>query len=335
MKKLLLILTVIGGLLTSCHNQDWSFDDFDYTTVYFAYQSPIRTLVMGEDIFDTTMDNAKKCKIVATMGGVYDNKKNIVIDFEVDNSLCDNLVFKSNFEDVVAMPTSYYSLSSNQMTIPKGSILGGVEVQLTDAFFADPKALTTTYVIPIVISEVQNADSVLRGKPITTNPRRCIADDWSIIPKDYTLYAIKYINPWHANYLRRGVDVITSNTGDVSANQTVIRKKEYVEYDEVCSVTTQSLATAIFPVTVSGVTCNLLLTFDDNNNCTVTSEEGNATGSGQFVEKGEIKSWGDKDRNAIYLDYQIRLDDVTYSTKDTLVVRDRGISLETFEVITK
>jgi len=33
------------------------------------------------------MDNAHKCKINATMGGVYANKKDITIDIEVDNTL--------------------------------------------------------------------------------------------------------------------------------------------------------------------------------------------------------------------------------------------------------
>ena len=334
MKKLLFTIATLGMLFTSCQNQDWEFDNFDYTTVYFAYQSPVRTLVMGEDIFDTSLDNQKKCKIMATMGGVYSNNQNVVINFKVDNSLCDNLVFKSTMGDIVPMPSSYYTLNSNQITIPKGSIMGGVEVQFTDAYFADPQALTTNYVIPVVMNEVQNADSILRGKPIASNPNRCVSGDWSVVPKDYTLYAVKYINAWHATYLRRGVDVVSGNS-DASLNKTVTRRQIYVENDEVCSMTTQSLKTAIFPVTVNGTYCNLLLTFDDSNNCVVTSEDGKATGTGKFVEKGEKKSWGDKDRNAIYLDYQVKLDDVTYATKDTLVVRDRGISLETFDVLTK
>lgn len=335
MKKLYYIIAALGLLLTSCHNQDWEFSNFDYTTVYFAYQSPVRTLVMGEDIFDTSLDNQKKCKIMATTGGAYTNKNNIIINFEVDNSLCDDLVFKSTTNDVLPMPKSYYNLSSSQIVIPKGSIIGGVEVQLTDAYFADPKALTTNYVIPVVINDVQNADSVLRGKALKDNPNRCISGDWSIVPKDYILYAIKYINPWHANYLRRGVDVVTGNNGNTSLDKTIIRHQAHVEKDEVCNMTTQSLSTAVFPVKVNGITCNLLLAFDDNNNCIITSTEGNATGTGKFVKKGEVNSWGNKDRNAIYLDYQIKLDDVTYATKDTLVVRDRGISQETFDVVAK
>ena len=66
--------------LTACENADWSFPDYDYTTVYFAYQSPVRTLVLGNDeVFDNTLDNEHKCLIKATMGGVYDNGVNRII----------------------------------------------------------------------------------------------------------------------------------------------------------------------------------------------------------------------------------------------------------------
>ena len=61
------------------------------------------------------------------------------------------------------MPAEYYTLSSDQITIPQGQISAGVEVQLTDAFFADPKAIETTYVIPLVMSNVHNADSICQA----------------------------------------------------------------------------------------------------------------------------------------------------------------------------
>ena len=50
-----------------------------------------------------------------------------------------------------------------------------------------------------------------------------------------------------------------------------------------------------------------------------------------FVKNGEKKSWGNKDRNALYLDYTVDLaGGKKYVTKDTLVVRDRGVKMETF-----
>jgi len=61
MKNIIFYLLIVLAL-TSCYNseKDWG-KGFDYTTVYFAYQYPVRTLTMGEDIFDTTLDNEFKC----------------------------------------------------------------------------------------------------------------------------------------------------------------------------------------------------------------------------------------------------------------------------------
>lgn len=332
MKKILFIMLIVSGIFTSCKNSDWEFPDFDYTAVYFAYQTPVRTIVLGEDIYDTTLDNEYKCKILATMGGVYENKNNVEISFRVDNSLCDNLTFDGT-NNIVPMPSNYYSLSSdNQMVIKKGEIMGGVVVQLTDAFFADPLALQNTYVIPLVMTGVKNADKILTGSALVDHPNRAIADDWDEVPKDYILYAVKYINPYHATYLRRGKDVIT---GEI--NKTVVRHAEYVEKDEVISTYTRSLNTIELPLEISDadgnhLDCTLLITIDNSGNCTVTSgtESVQMSGSGQFVQKGEKNSWGNEDRDAIYLNYNIDFGSLQYATTDTLVVRDRGISVETF-----
>ena len=64
------------------------------------------------------------------------------------------------------MPTSYYTLAANQINIPKGEVIGGVEVQFTDAFFADKKTLDNYYVIPLKMTGVQGADSILQGKAV-------------------------------------------------------------------------------------------------------------------------------------------------------------------------
>jgi hypothetical protein len=144
---------------------------------------------------------------------------------------------------------------------------------------------------------------------------------------------VKFINRWHANYLRRGKDVVTGSGMDT----VIIRHAEYVEYDELNYMETVSLNAVDFPVIVTdtsrtNVTCTLLLTFNDNNECTVstTSNGFTASGNGTFVEAGDKDSWGDQDRNVIYLDYTINLAGRTYTTKDTLVVRDRGVSIDTY-----
>ena len=337
MKRIIFItlFTVfVAGLFTSCENGDWEFPDYEYSTVYYAYQTPIRTICLGEDVFDTSLDNEFKSQIMATMGGVYNNNSNVEISFQVDNSLCDGLAFEDNDRDVIAMPTAYYSLSSDKIIIKKGEIIGGVIVQLTEAFFNDPLALATNYVIPVVMTDVVNADSILSGTPLVANPKRGVASDWDDQPKDYMLYGLKYINKYDAVYLRRGRDVISGGqTG------TKIRHAQYVEKDEVVSaISTRSLNTIAWEhqaKDMNGISRNsvLLLNFNDQGNCTVSSETSGvtATGSGKFVSKGDKNSWGNKDRDALFLEYTIDFGDLQFATTDTLVVRDRGLKAEWFK----
>lgn len=305
-------------LLAAC-NKDATFPDYIYQTVYFAYQYPVRTITFGEDIFSTELDNQRKCKIMATTGGVYSSKKQLNIGISVDNSLLGNgLLFGVGKDEILPMPANYYSLADNKIIIPEGSLTGGVEVQLTDAFFNDPKAIKNTYVIPLRITDKSGADSILSGK-------------------NFILYAIKYVNEWHGNYLRRGKDMMSG-----SVSQTVVRHMEYVEKDEVNKLNTRSLKELEFPVVYkdkdgNNVNCTLLLTFNGSEQCTISSATANitATGEGRFVKRGEKNSWGSKDRDALYLSYQVTLPGMQVSTLDTLVLRDRSVTMETFTPVGK
>jgi hypothetical protein len=73
------------------------------------------------------------------------------------------------------------------------------------------------------------------------------------------------------------------------------------------------------------------LTFDTNNNCTITTATGSAfpvTGTGKFVEDAD--TWGNKPRNAIHLSYEITQGTNIFSVKDTLVIRDRDVRYEDY-----
>jgi hypothetical protein len=348
---------VLSALAMSCENQEIKFPDYDKSTVYFAYQYPVRTIVLGEDIYDTSLDNEHKCEIYATMGGVYENDSKIDIGIAVDNSLCDNLFFDGAFSvPVEPMPAGYYTLSADKISLDH-NLQGAVGVQLTDAFFADPDALKNTYVIPLRMVDVTHADAILSGVPKVQEPYRLNPAHWDIQPKDYVLYFVKYINPWHANYLRRGKDQITVN----GVASTVVRHQPTVEADEIRALSTLSLQELKYAQdykTYSGLNLNLSLNleFNEAEQCTVTTATTaydlndsvrvsniTATGNGAFVKKGEKKSWGNKDRDALYLQYNVsyqvetkypnaglpdRLDEISYVTTDTLVVRDRGVKVE-------
>ncbi|WP_139125859.1 DUF5627 domain-containing protein [Arcticibacter eurypsychrophilus] len=321
-KQVVLLSLVVSSIFTSCKNQEWEFADYPYQTVYFAYQGPVRTITLGEDIFDTSLDNDYKCQIMATTGGVYTTKGDVTIGIAVDNSLSTGKAFSTG-GDIITMPANYYTLASDKIVITKGNITGGVEVQLTDAFFADPLAIKNTYVIPLRMTSVVNADSLLAAK-------------------DYVLYAIKYINPWHGNYLRRGKDVITGKNGNTALNQTIVRHKAFVEKDDISTLSTQSLSGTRFPIVFKGsggqnITRTLLLTINNAGDCTVSAAttDFTATGSGKFVKKGEKNSWGNQDRDALYLNYEVDMNEMHVSSTDTLVIRDRGVKMETFNAVTK
>lgn len=343
MKRLLLIFPVmlLFLLIPSCSNQDIEFDDFEFQSVYFAYQYPVRTITLGEDFVDTSMDNEFKFQIMATLGGVYSNKKDVRIDIAVDNSLVDGFQY-SGGQELKAMPDNYYQMAGNSIVIPKGRIVGGVQVQLSEAFFADPLALHTNYVIPVRMLSVENADTILSGlpAPLIQNPRRLAEDDWEIQPKDFVLYAVKYVNPWHGYYLRRGVDQITGKDGHSELDKVNIRRATNVEYDQVMLLSSSSFVSVDMPVILQDAGGNnidtpIRLTFDQNGQCVITSpsNEYSASGSGAFIKLGEKNSWGSKDRDAIYLTYEIDHDIMQVATTDTLVLRNRGVGMETFSVI--
>lgn len=307
MKKILFILLAITGcIFTSCENQDWEFPDFEYTTVYFAYQTPVRTITFGEDVWDTSLDNQGQCQIMATIGGVYSNEANRTISIEVDPTIVDDVTFKDG-SPIVAMPTNYYTLSDSKIVIPAGKMLGGVTVQLTDAFFADPEATTGKYVIPVRMTGVQGADSILSGVPLTDSPRLAVAEDWDVQPKNYVLYAVKYISQYDSWYLRTGTDVYSDARGTVERKYDDIEKAQQV--NTFSTLSKNSIVWNFDLKDEAGYARDCKLKFDFTESGAVSisslSSDITASGSGQYTVLGEKNSWGGKDRDVMTLDYTI------------------------------
>lgn len=335
MKKIILILTLAIGLF-SCENFDIDHPDFDYTSGYFPYQFPVRTLVLGDYIYDNSNDNAHKFVISVAMGGVYENEQDRTFEFAVDNSLCNNILFTSGGDMIKALPSNYYTLSStNKIVIPKGKMNGGVEVQLTDAFFNDPLAIKNTYVVPLRLTSSADVDSILSGNSSNPQADPRIVSDWVDAPKNFTMFAVKFINEFHGNYFHYGSNMVkdASNT----QLETTTYSTPYVENNAVAKLTTtgryQVSVTTNFRSTKMTGNYTLLLTFNGNN-CTVSAPEGSGytiTGTGEF--KSKAYEWGNKKRDGIVLKYTVSNATNKYEADEVLVARDRAVVMEVYSPV--
>ena len=205
--KSMLCVGALAVGFAACESAEQNFPDYDGgTTAYFAYQYPIRTLILGNvETYDNTSDNEGRFTIYGTFGGSYSGI-NAKINVSVDESLTKNLYFEDGTE-VKAMPRDYYELSGDVLDYG-GGFRGGVEVKLNEKFFNDPLSVSNTYVIPMVMGDFSGVDKINRGTPMKegTSPLRQDPTKWDPTPKDYTLFCVNYINEKTATYLRRGAD---------------------------------------------------------------------------------------------------------------------------------
>jgi hypothetical protein len=284
--------------------------------VYFAYQNPVRTITLGDDdVYPTDLDNQHKMNVYVTLGGVWSNKQDRHVKIAIDNSLVDGKTFEDG-TPIVAMPENYYHLTSNEITIPSGKVMGATTVELTDAFFADAKAPSVNYVIPLKI--IDASDSILESK-------------------NFTLYAVKFKNKYTGAWLSHGTDEIDEN----GTKKTQVREPEDFRKYDVRHLTTVSLNQCDYTLTdnigSTPVSGTIRLTFDNSDNCTLTSASENfeVTGTGKWISKGAEKAWNDKDRDLLELTYTIRYKAgtqyKTISTKESLIMQTRENKLETFE----
>lgn len=336
-KKLLLAVAIALGI-AACENQDHEFEDFGITAVYFPFQTPARTLILGNyELGNNENDNNHRFEIGVTMAGVYSNKKERKVHFEVAPELL------TGVKNLKALPSAYYNIETiSPATIPVGSMKGRILIQLTDEFFDDTLSFAglnqVNYVVPLLITDIENLDTLLVGDPFVSNPSRVNAEDWYILPKDFTLFGIKYINKYHAMYLRRGEDKMMN-----ASNETTITtyRKEYVEHDELVMLTTTGKNSIELSNNVrrggafSPGELNIELVFGDDGNCIIRSfanDPYNVSGIGKFVKNGD--SWGGKDRDVIILDYSYTdaINNETHEIKDTLVVRNRNVVFEEFTI---
>jgi hypothetical protein len=333
----LLLLT-----LFSCKNQDWDFPDYRFSGTYFPYQTPVRTLVLGDyDMVDNTKDKNLQFSIGVAIGGLYDNGQDRKVGYILDETLTLKL-YTSAGDTLVPLPQAYYTLSpTGTVVVPQGGMQGYIDVQLKDAFLNDPRAFRNRYVIPLKLTSTET-DSILSGRTLKPNPDPRVATDWTVVPKNYTLFGIKFINPYHGKFLYRGKDVLSNASG--TKVDEVIYRNMYVEKNAVLALTTTGrtqveITSAVRRTAGSPGNFKARLTFDaQGSTCVIATAPGSAypvAGTGKFIKEGD--EWGGKKRNTIILDYKITdaAKGEFHQVNDTLVMRDRAVVLETFSPVIK
>ena len=199
MKKIIFFISVgILFMLQACY-EEYKLD-FEYTTTYFPRQFPLRTLVdvEGEEM---------KFEVGVVLGGKYENNVEELVEFQIQDTLL------NNYPDLVKLPDSYYSISSDQIIIPSGEFKGAVTVTLDKGeFMSDELAAGINYALPLEIIS-STTDSILQHK-------------------QYTIIVIRYYNKYHGWYWLKGVDQKLDANGSVTES-TVYSKTDLVSNEDM------------------------------------------------------------------------------------------------------
>ncbi len=334
MKKTLSIL--ISGIITFGCSNNIEFDDYDYQSIYFPYQTPVRTLILGdESVGDNSIDLEHAFSIGVSMGGVYENRKERVVTVEYAPELGENITDDEG-NPMELLPADYYEATFDKIIIPAGEFSGRTRVDLKDAFFTDSMSVKAHYIIPVRITDA-GGDTVLHGDPLdyVENPDPRVAEDWEVPPKDYTLFGIKYINETHGMYLLRGERTL------LATNEVTAYSERFLTDNNMTKLSTVSLTDNDMDVaggTFTGDFWNIRLTFNKDSKAVTVSQKDattvEATGTGVYYNKddNEAESYGGKKHRTIYLDYTVTQGPNTWSVKDSLVFADTDVVYEEFMV---
>jgi len=344
MKRIILFITILT-VIAGCTDQEIYFPDYDLQAVYFPIQKPLRTLSLGEDRVDNSLDRELKFDIGVSIGGMYKNTKNWTVDYVVDTTLTDKVTVDGS--PLLYLPSSYYTLSpEGTATIPSGSFIGRIRVSLDASFLDDSLAIAGRYAIPLRITG-SSADSVLSGlkADLVENPDRRINSDWvaNKTPKDWVLFGIKYVNAYHGTYLQRGMNI--RYQGGVPVD-TVVYREKFVESDRRIFMTTTAkdkvVCNSVGQFTSSGANnYGMELAFTNitgaSGNITISPATGSlfsVTGTGQYFQKSASQEgFAGLTMQSMHLNYTYTNGIDTHMVTDTLIFRDRGLEFEELDIV--
>ncbi|WP_372753237.1 BT_3987 domain-containing protein [Labilibaculum sp.] len=283
MKQITVFLSGILLLATlfSCEEyEDYTYD-YDYTTVYFGSQTPIRTVVARD-----TME----LELGVTIGGVLENNSDEWATYSVDEDL---LAIYDTEGLFTVLPEEYYSLSNDSIfVIEKGEYAGTVTCTFDrDLFTADAFAMDETYAIPLLLNNT-SVDSILSTK-------------------DYSIIVVKYVSPYHGYYYSKGVQYTLGEDGFPTDTTTFYDAD--LSQNDVKEFSTLGLNTISATYFGSSITGDMELTVNDDNTVDVTSDDVTITNDDNCIY--------DEDEKTFYLNVELTKSSISYSVSDTLILR--------------
>lgn len=308
MKKIIAVLIMIVAL-SACY-EDYILD-FEYDGIYFPYQLDVRTFVVGEGM---------KINFGVALGGVRDNVRDRVVNYQMDNSLISEQTLQqmqgssatyiktamAQVSELKLMPAGYYTLSDNaKIVIKKDEYTGVVTVKPDSAkFLSDPAAINPVYALGMRITSA-DADTVIETK-------------------DYAVVAFKYESKLFGNYWHGGVTIEKDQAGAV-----VEETKYYTTIPSPEAKIWQLTTVAPFELTANGVS---EVSSSSKPEMKITLNGGNVVISAMPGAKYQVLPDGESTYNQakllqdrkVYLNYKYLNDDNNWCyAKDTLTFRNR------------
>ena len=304
MKKITAVILLLSVALTSCY-KDY-IEDFDYSSVYFMYQTNVRTFVVGEGM---------KIEVGAALAGVRDNRQDRVVNFNMDSKLITAEILAAMkagaayIKEAVApvtalkpMPANYFKISdASKMIIKTGFHSGSVVIKADSAvFLKDTTTISPVYAIPFYIASA-DADSIRAAKR-------------------YTVVALKYENMLFGNYWHGGVTITKDSTGKV------IKTTNYyttIPSPEIKIVNLKTVAyNALVTNKISDQAGSMKITLNGNS---ITVSQANGS---KIKVEGDGASTFNRSKllqeRKIYLKYKyVNADKSTSYATDTLTFRNR------------
>ncbi|MDD4592655.1 MAG: DUF1735 domain-containing protein [Parabacteroides sp.] len=278
-------------LIHGCEKYNDYVEDYNYTTVYFGTQKPLRTVVARDPM---------QIKFGVTLGGIRENTNDHWVRFRIEPDLLKTV---SGASHLTLLPQNYYKMelpsSDSLFVIQKGKTIGDVVLKINkEIFCADPLALTNTYALPLRIYET-SADSILSGNEVTS-------------PKDYTIIVIKYISQESGTYYVKGSET----------NQSTGLTNSYNYSDLIKNKTRDLITLSLNQLEMGGIGSRnvsdknkLIISLSENDNVTLSSIEGGVTIT-------DLGSSYDADKRIFSLKYTYTDNSNTFTVTEEIIQRN-------------